>query len=412
MERNMNPYNRFSLVSSSVTAALILAILALSGPGLVTAMAGLESTPVQMGIMAAGAVTVLVVFWMAFTEVILPSLFRLNWVRKMILGRYYIEGTWLQSEKGSDASHIAVIDIQPNGKAFTFSGYALDENLEVNSNVLLELSRFDWPFLTYKYRNSLSDGADGQRDGVGEVQFEMNRDAARRYNGYSQYIKNDQRIRLEGTKLVQNADVKRLRTLEGREEIVDKYWDLFFGRQERRLNKIRNMQPVAAERELPEVIVPTESVKRAEKSEPEFETFETADFKAPEKRAEKEIQNDELVLDTPRASEEEPALELTTRAEAELNSDERRKAMGERPSDLEEHVIPRRRASDWTADTPEEDIAKLEPGEMTETAEAAAQNAQADAQPDDQNAPQKPADQTAQTSQTGQKRVFDARHVM
>lgn len=407
----MNPYNRFSLFSSSVTAALILAILAISGPGLIKAVSGLESSPVQMTMMAAGAVTVLVVFWMAFTEVILPSLFRLNWVRKAILGRYYIEGTWLQSEKGTDASHIAVIDIQPKGKAFTFSGYALDENLDVNSNVLLELSRFDWPFLTYKYRNSLSDGSDGQRDGVGEVQFEMNRDAARRYNGYSQYIKNDQRIRLEGTKLIRNTDVKRLRTLEGREEIVDKYWDLFFGRQERRLNKVRNAESFAAPSEQAQAFIPPTAAPASAmtKSEPEFETF---DLKTPEAPTEPEIREDELVLDTPPAFEEEPALELTTRAEPELPSDERRKGMNERPTDLEEHVIPRRRASDWTAENMEEDIAETDKSEMTETAEAAAQNAQADAQPEDQEAPQKPADQTAQTSQAGQKRVFDARHVM
>ena len=363
----MNPYNRFSLVSSSVTAALILAIIAVASPHILSLINQFQGSALEMGLICAGTVTVMVVFWMAVTEVILPTLFRLNWVRKLILGRYYIEGTWLQAEKSAHAAHVAVIDIQPNGKSFTFSGYALDENLNVNSNVLLELSRFDWPFLTYKYRNSLSDGADGQRDGVGEVQFEMNRSAARRYNGFSQYIKNHERVRLEGAKLVRNADVKRLRTLEGREEIVDQYWDLFFGREARRLQKQAKAQTA----------VP---VKAAD------DFFRVGGVVAPTASGVQAVKAKEAEASEP--------LDLTDTVPV---SDERRTGEAERPSDLEEHVIPRRRVSDWQ----EADLKKDE----------------ADAEADATTASAKP-EEKSETSEGGvktpvtRKGVFDARHVM
>lgn len=368
----MNPYNRFSLFSSSVTAALILAVLAVSGQAIFKAVQQFGTSPTELGIVAVAAVTIMVVFWMAFTEVILPSLFRLNWVRKMILGRYYIEGTWLQAEKGQGAAHIAVIDIQPNGKNFTFSGYALDENLDVNSNVLLELAKFDWPFLTFKYRNSLSDGSDGQRDGVGEVQFEMNQASARRYNGFSQYIKSDERKRLEGTKLTRATDVRRLRTLEGREEIVDHYWDLFFGREDRRLKKARQMRPVAA--------------------------AETA-RKIAEERVPAPVVDDAFA-----PAHEEAPLELTQPAE------ERRTGHSERPSDLEEHVIPRRRATDWKGD--EAEAEGNDPGVDLETADADPQNVEADVKPADEAMTQKASEEPEKADQASQKRVFDARHVM
>ena len=314
----MNPYNRFSLVSSSVTAALILCIIALGAGPAFEAISNIEASGTTWALMTAGAVTVMVVFWMAFTEVILPTLFRLNWVRELILGRYYVEGTWLQAEKSDDSAHIAVIDIQPDGKSFTFSGYALDENLDVNSNVLIELSKFEWPFLTFKYRNSLSDGADGQREGVGEVQFEMNRSAARRYNGFSQYIKNDTRTRLEGAKLVRNSDVKRLRTLEGREEIIDTYWNLFFGRKARRAEQAAQARATT----IAPVAAPVQSEPVAE-AEP-VRTVE---------------QIKEPVAEAPAA-------------------DDRRKSDDQRPADLEEQVIPRRRSSDWVGN--EETAAEVE----------------------------------------------------
>ena len=152
----------------------------------------------------------------------------------MVLGKYYIEGTWLQAEKGRDTARMAVIDVQPSGKSFIFSGYALNEDLEIESNTLIEFSKFEWPFMTYKYRNTLSDDGDGQREGVGEIQFEMNTAAARRYNGYLQHVKNGARLKIEGAKLTKSREVRKLRSLEGREEVFGKYWDLFFNRSLRR----------------------------------------------------------------------------------------------------------------------------------------------------------------------------------
>lgn len=235
----MNPYRRFGLVSNSVSAAIIVGGLAVFGPAVFEAISTMAGEgPALWGALAA-SVTVLVVFWLAMTEAIFPSLFRLNSVRKMVLGKYYIEGTWLQSEKSANTQRMAVIDIQPDGKGFIFSGYALNEDLEIESNALIEFSKFEWPFMTYKYRNSLSDGGDGQREGVGEIQFEMNRESARRYNGYVQYVKNETRLKIEGAKLTKSREVRKLRSLEGREEIFGKYWDLFFNRGIKKANAAR-----------------------------------------------------------------------------------------------------------------------------------------------------------------------------
>ncbi len=225
----MNPYSRFRLVSSTASAAIIVAGLCAFGQPLLTAVAGAAGPGTGLWIALGGAVTVLVVFWLALTEAIFPSLFRFNAVRRAILGKYYIEGTWLQAERGTAGGHrLAVIDIQPSGRTFIFSGYALNKDLEIESNTLIEFSKFEWPFMTYKYRNSLSDGADGQREGVGEIQFEMNRSAATRFNGYAQFVKTARRIKIEGAKLTKNSEVKRLRSLESRKVVLEKYWSLFF----------------------------------------------------------------------------------------------------------------------------------------------------------------------------------------
>ncbi|MEM9739795.1 MAG: hypothetical protein AAF829_07990 [Pseudomonadota bacterium] len=251
----MNPYARFRLVSNSISAALILGGLAAFGSPLVEAVSAVAGNhPADLAVAGAAGVGVLVVFWVSMTEAIFPALFRFDGVRKMILGKYHMEGTWLQSERGSQTSRMSVIDIQPKGSRFAFTGYSLNENLEIESNSRIEFSRFDWPFMIYKHRNSLSDGSDGLSEGVGELQFEMNRSSARRYNGYLQYVRGQERLKIEGVKLTDNREVRRLRSLEGRREICSKYWELFFNRP------MQSQAPVA-------VAAPSLAVPIAETSE-------------------------------------------------------------------------------------------------------------------------------------------------
>lgn len=302
----MNPYSRFGLVSNTVSAAAILSVLAFVGPQFLTTLETvIGPEPGTMAGAIAGCVAVMVVFWLAMTEAIFPSLFRLNAVRKMILGKYYFEGTWLQSEKGDGHERLSVIDIQPKGKTFIFSGYSLNKDLEIESNTLIEFSKMDWPFMTYKHRNSLSDGADGKRDGVGELQFEMNRASSRRYNGFVQFVRSPERLRVEGAKLTNNKEVKQLRTLDGRQKVFSKYWSLFFS---------NGLQEAEAK--------PAPVAKR------------------------------EIVIESS-AEAEEPVESVLERMEETAARVERRKSS--RNSGDTDRVVPRRRATDWAEDKKVED---------------------------------------------------------
>ena len=342
----MNPYARFGLVSNTVSAAILVGGLATFGLPVFEAIsetAG-ESGPAMWGALA-GAVTVLVVFWLAMTEAIFPTLFRFNTVRRLVLGKYYVEGTWLQAEKDETTQRMSVIDIQPDGKSFIFSGYALNQDLEIESNTLIEFSKFEWPFMTYKYRNSLSDGADGQREGVGEIQFEMNRSSARRYNGFLQYVRGMNRMRIEGSKLTSQSEVKRLRSLDGRQKIFSKYWELFF---ERSLRK--DAPVVAAPKPVAKTVAP-----------------------AP-------VQPAVVTPPAPRTAvaEPEPVAEAAPAVEAEPDFVERRSETAEKPAE-EQAVIRRRRASDWRQD-PETVEAKVEAKSKKSEAKAEAAK-DADAEP-------------------------------
>ena len=307
----MNPYTRFRTVSTLMAATVTVgAVLAFGMPAFeaISTYSGGTTGP---GLMAAtgASLALLVVGWLGMTEVLFPLVFRVSSVRKAVLGKYYIEGTWLQAERGTEERRMSVIDIQPDGDRFIFSGYSLNEDLEIESNIMIEFSRFEWPFMVYKYRNSLSDGGDGRRDGVGEIQLEMNRASARRYNGFLQYVKSNERLKIEGAKLVSTSEVNQLRSLGGRRHVFEKYWKLFFHRAMRPLGNPLAQMPVTAT--------------------------------------------------PPRSMQQEPAgthadnvlrsLENLNNAPARV---ERRNTNGARPAGVAKGVIPRRRATDWSRPEP------------------------------------------------------------
>lgn len=309
----MNPYSRFGLVSNTVSAAAILTLLAIVGPGVLGSLESILGADTGAKVMAiGGGVAVMVVFWLAMTEAIFPALFRFNSVRRLILGKYYFEGTWLQSEKGEGHQRLSVIDIQPDGKGFIFSGYSLNQDLEIESNTLIEFSKMEWPFMTYKHRNSLSDGADGKRDGVGELQFEMNRAASRRYNGFVQFVRSPERLRVEGAKLTNGREVKDLRTLQGRQKVFAKYWDLFFN---------ASLRPTAPDLPKAEDRGPAQASPKTER---------------------------EVVIEA--AKPAAPAASVLERMEETAARVERRKSDAKASGDS---VVPRRRSSDWSKDSDE-----------------------------------------------------------
>ncbi len=313
----MNPYSRFGLVSNTVSAAAILTVLALVGPQVLSSVETVLGADTGAKAMAiGGGVGVMVVFWLAMTEAIFPALFRFNSVRRLILGKYYFEGTWLQSEKGEDHQRLSVIDIQPDGKGFIFSGYSLTEDLEIESNTLIEFSKMEWPFMTYKHRNSLSDGADGKRDGVGELQFEMNRAASRRYNGFVQFVRSPERLRVEGAKLTNGREVKDLRTLQGRQKVFAKYWDLFFNASLRQPEAAPAPAPAAAPRLVEESPKPNPKAER------------------------------EIVIEAVKSAA--PVESVLERMEETAARVERRKS--DSKSSTTDGIVPRRRSSDWTKD--------------------------------------------------------------
>lgn len=226
----MNPYSRFRLISNTATTALIAGSLCAAWPlasaMLVTAIGG-AGTAYQLAV--AGIAAGLVLAALAISEWIFPALFQMSFLRRIVLGKHYIEGTWLQAERGPAGSErLTVLHLRPSGYGFDLSGYSLNQESEIESNRMIEYSRLDGPVLTYAYRSLMPDGAGNQARGMGELMFEQRGGAPKAYSGHGEPI-GARRFQVEGVKLTKWSERRRLRKLEQRSGIVTHYWGLYFG---------------------------------------------------------------------------------------------------------------------------------------------------------------------------------------
>lgn len=225
----MNPYSRFQIVSGAVSGALVLA-----GFGFLAKDVISEPLTMQSGFAFAGLITAAVLIWYTINHQFMPIVFENGGLRSRVLGQHNIEGTWLQAERSATGARISVIGIRPGRDGFTLNGYAMDEDLEVVSNMALDHSKLEWPYMSFKFRNTLVDAEDPAREGFGELQFELGSHRPVRFNGFCKLTGSGERYSIEGVRLTDADDLDLLESLEGREELVDRYWELFFERDVRR----------------------------------------------------------------------------------------------------------------------------------------------------------------------------------
>lgn len=225
----MNPYKRFQIVSGALSGAAVLAGFGFLAKGVIV-----EPMTYQSGAAFFGLTVAAVIIWYTINQQLMPLVFENSELRARVLGRKNIEGTWLQAERSGETLRISVIGIRPGDDGFTMNGYAMDENLDVVSNISLEHAKLEWPYMSYKFRNTFVDAEDPAREGLGELQFEESNRRPVRFNGFCKLTNTGSRYSIEGVRLTKSEDLSLLQTLEGREELVDTYWELFFERDVRK----------------------------------------------------------------------------------------------------------------------------------------------------------------------------------
>ena len=225
----MNPYERFRTVANFLASAGILAVIiayGASGEAIIRQVAG-SDMGVLAGLIVAGMM--LVILWTVLASVILPALLKTGLLRRLILGRAYVEGSWIQAERGGpNGARIAILSLKPSRHGLILSSTTLTRGAEIESALHSEYDQMAWPKLEFKFRETVPADSGKQAEGIGEIQFDLTSGAPQRYSGSLLMAGSDTCIKTDGIKLTRWRERRRMNSLEGRRDVLEKYWSALF----------------------------------------------------------------------------------------------------------------------------------------------------------------------------------------
>ncbi|MFN7180790.1 hypothetical protein [Hyphomonas sp.] len=226
----MTPYSRFRMISNVTTTALLMGAVFAIWPvasGMIAAATG-SLTPAYWAATAGAALTAVLVS-LTISGAVFPLLFRMGFLRRMVLGQHYLEGLWLQAEHDDEnGNRLTLIQIRPQGYGYTFSGQIFDRNLNVMSQSPVEMMRCGPLDISYFY--ATLPGSDGERSDSGRayLSFRPFRGRALTYTGYGQSDLMRHSFRIEGVKVRKWKELRRLQKRDMQAEILAAYWERFF----------------------------------------------------------------------------------------------------------------------------------------------------------------------------------------
>ncbi|MCZ6703107.1 MAG: hypothetical protein O6940_08710 [Ignavibacteria bacterium] len=129
-------------------------------------------------------------------------------LRRFLLGRQYIEGTWFDiMRKDNKVAEVGFSRISYTHKNIEFSGE--DYNLEMDQcfPFRAEIVKMHWPTLHYVYTSNRSDTKEQTTKGYGEIDFQTERRGSpKKYVGKYFVLRGTEKIFFEGIKLNEKKD--------------------------------------------------------------------------------------------------------------------------------------------------------------------------------------------------------------
>jgi hypothetical protein len=198
--------NRFERLATLATAVGI-------GVGVVIASASRAMlTRHQIPSAYVTAIDALVITVASLAVRLLTEEVALNWrfVRKLLLRRQFVEGTWIDVVQRDGApSVIGIVRFEPSGSFISYSG----ENLDVRTGAYLghfstEMVANAWPRIRFKYTAfDHASSSDPFVQGFGELQFLGEMRYPDRYVGYCIDSLRGQRHLIEGRRITDTATI-------------------------------------------------------------------------------------------------------------------------------------------------------------------------------------------------------------
>lgn len=192
----MSRVDRLSRLSSAVSIAI--------GVGLAEEFTNwIEKYNLPAWFPHVSAVVIVVVIFQLL-KFIFDSIFEMSeGMRKILLGREFVEGTWLDlmSQNGIPVAY-GITRMASSGTSLRISGEDYDLNAKRTGYYSVDMLIFEFPKIRYKYTYQRSDNQGLEEAGFGEFQFRERNGPPVKCSGFFFNLMEDRRITFESWKVI------------------------------------------------------------------------------------------------------------------------------------------------------------------------------------------------------------------
>lgn len=200
----MDNYKRISTLSAVVPAA---ASVAISKCLTDTLSAHLSGYPLLL----AANICAYAVCYHVSAAILTHLLVSVSAVRRLLLGRQYVEGTWvLRAFRGASTEQITILRYEPAEGGLRWSGTSYKQDGSLKGGVAASVFFIDWPRMRHTYEAHRTEGAVLAQGGYGERMFIERHGPSVQFTGFFVDFRTGVRHDTEARKIEDNATLKAL----------------------------------------------------------------------------------------------------------------------------------------------------------------------------------------------------------
>lgn len=165
---------------------------------------------------------------------IFDSLFKsVQPIRRLFLGRMYVEGTWLSIvRKEGKIISTAITHFSSADYSLRFQGVNYDRNGIAINIFRANFMKNDWPLYQFKHSAQSSEGTERRSEGYGEMQFTERIGPPKQYNGFFINFEEGVRYSVMGEKANNKELLKKLDNPAYRRDELAKFASIMDGKTE------------------------------------------------------------------------------------------------------------------------------------------------------------------------------------
>jgi len=149
-------------------------------------------------------------------------------LRRWVLGKFYIEGTWCERVRRDGVPHgISIVQLLPDGYSVVIAGTNYNPKGVSQSSFRGKLMEMNWPTATFHHNNNTTVGPPDTRPGIGTITFSDRHPFPNHFSAHYAHVTEGVSYSVNAFRLEDEADLAQISSAHDRQAWLLAQWKKF-----------------------------------------------------------------------------------------------------------------------------------------------------------------------------------------